>query len=239
MGALMSSRLALLLLPSESEVVARGGSITAQSGGRRRFLRVLALRPKPITTSEAVASLGGSVPTVRAALRRLAANACRRGRPDGCPPAKCNPFESTGRRMNPAQRLPQQIFQARRPKLRVALQLGEHGSDLSLAKAEVAERREDLGVSADDLGRAGGADRAPIRAAVGVAKANLSVTAPLEVELTAVSGPVVAPTKRQKVLGVVLSAFGPRHEVVNVDEAALRAAGHPAAPLVPRENGAT
>jgi hypothetical protein len=37
----------------------------------------------------------------------------------------------------------------------IALQLGEHGSDLSLAKAELAERREDLGRHVDSVGGAG------------------------------------------------------------------------------------
>jgi hypothetical protein len=37
----------------------------------------------------------------------------------------------------------------------IALQLDEHRSDLSLAKAEVAQRGEDLGLHVDDVGGGG------------------------------------------------------------------------------------
>jgi hypothetical protein len=56
-----------------------------------------------------------------------------------------------GHRTNPAECFAEQACGGQLPMV-IALQLGEHRSDLSLAKTEVAQRGEDLGVHIDGVG---------------------------------------------------------------------------------------
>ena len=68
-------------------------------------------------------------------------------------------------RPDPSERLAEQMFDARAAELRVAAQLGQHGLHLTLAKAEMPQGGEDLGMHVDESWRhraaVGGTIRVP------------------------------------------------------------------------------
>ena len=91
------------------------------------------------------------------------------------------------RAVHAAKGLAQQAFGSRFPELGFGEQLREHRFDFVLAKAEVAQSREDFVVHGDDAGRGGMA----VRGAVGVAEVQHAVAISLDAELAAVGSAVM------------------------------------------------
>ncbi len=134
-----------------------------------------------------------------------------------------------------AQRLAEQAFDGRSVELGVCTQLGEHGLHLTLAKAEVAQGGEDLGVCVD----AAWVYWVPVSGAIRVAEDQSTVAVALDEQLAAMDGSVMASAKRQQIAGLVATAFCAWLNMMHVDERRMGAAWSAATPLVAREHGAT
>ena len=134
-----------------------------------------------------------------------------------------------------AQRLAEQAFDGRPVELGVCAQLGEHGLHLALAKAEVAQGGEDLGVCVD----AAWVYWVAVSGAIRMAEDQSAVGLVVDEQLAAMDGAVMTSAQGQKVFGLVATAFCAWLDVMHVDERRVGAAWGAATPLVAREHGAT
>jgi hypothetical protein len=89
----------------------------------------------------------------------------------------------------------QQALDGRSGERRVGTQLGQHGLHLTLAKAEVAQRREDLGVGVDALRRR----HVTVGRAIRVPKDDEPVAVALDEQLAAMGRAMVHRAKHQKI----------------------------------------
>jgi len=96
----------------------------------------------------------------------------------------------------PGQRCAEQTVEGSRAKRRFALQVLERGTDLSFAKAEVAQGGEDLGPKIEQLRP----HVATILRAVGMADAERAALAPVDRDLAAVGGAVVGSADANDIL---------------------------------------
>ena len=108
------------------------------------------------------------------------------------------------------------------PAVGVSAELVQHAASLGFAKAEVAKRREDLGIRVQRV-RVEGATEA---AAVSTEKAEPARRAPLDEQLTRMRRPVMDATQRDDVLVHVGASLGARYEVVQVEVEGIAATGH-------------
>ncbi len=130
--------------------------------------------------------------------------------------------------------LSQQLLGAERKIIATLAQLVEHTTHLSLGKAQVAQRREDLGVSIE---------RARIRnlavkAAISVSEAQRAGRGSVDEELAAVGRPMVHATQGQEVRSRVRAALGPGFDVMQIEEVGILAARHAATVLIAMQGAA-
>ena len=134
-----------------------------------------------------------------------------------------------------AERYAEQAFDARSVELCVAVQLGEHGTHLALAKAEVAQGGEDLGVCVG----APWVYWVAVSGAVRMAEAQSAVGLVVNEQLAAMGGSVMASAERQKVGGLVATTFCAWLNMMHVDERRVGAAWGAATASIALEHGAT
>ena len=134
---------------------------------------------------------------------------------------------------NAAQCLAQQVLDGRVVQALVAAELEEHGTSLTLAKAEVTKRAEDLGVGVYRARR----DRVAIGRAVGMLDVE-AVGGRFDDELAAMACSVVGGAQRDEVFEGILAALGTGPYVVHVDEVAVPASGDAATVAIASEDAA-
>ena len=133
------------------------------------------------------------------------------------------------------ERLAEQMFDARAGELRVAAQLGQHILHLTLAKSEVAQRGEDLGMHVDESRRC----RAAVGGAIGVPEGEGLLRPTVDEQFAAMGGSMMSRAERQEIRGLMPTPFGPRLNMVHVDECRMGAARHAATVSIAGEHGAT
>ena len=110
----------------------------------------------------------------------------------------------------------------------LALQLLERGTHLCLAKAEVAQRREDFGVNLERLRR----HAATVFAAVGMSDTQSTSFVSIDGDLAAMGGAVMPGTDANEILHRVAAAFGTELDVMYVYPRHVVTAWHLAAMLI-------
>jgi len=126
------------------------------------------------------------------------------------------------------QRRPQQRIEAGLLQGWLAPQPVEYGTDLPLAKAEVAQRGEDPGSSLDGLRL----HAVAVLAAVRMAGADSAVFAPIENDLAAMGGAVMRIADANEVFHRVTPTFGAELEMMHIQKARVLTARNLAAALI-------
>jgi hypothetical protein len=139
-----------------------------------------------------------------------------------------------GRRLDPAKRLTELMFDARAFQLRVAAKLGEHGLHLGLAEAQLAQGGEELRMHVDDARRPGAA----VSRAIRVPEGRRTLAPAVDEQLPAMDGSMMHGAQRRKVRCLIAATLGARLDVVHIDKRGVSAAGHAATVSIASEDGA-
>jgi hypothetical protein len=120
----------------------------------------------------------------------------------------------------------------------IGLNLAQHGSHVALAKAEVAQGREDLCVNFERLRLRVWLRSPTVFAAVGVSDLECACYASVQEEFTAVGSSVVRSANAHEVGCRVWPAFGAQLEMVHIEISRVSAARDLTAPFVAQHHGA-
>jgi len=130
--------------------------------------------------------------------------------------------------LDSAQGLAQQGLDTRVPQVVILTQLGEHRTNLSLAKAEATQRGKELGEHVERLG----VESVTVFGTIRVAEANAHVGVALNDELAAMPRSVVGSAQGYEVCDVVAPTLGAQLDVVHVEKRCVATTRYPATMLI-------
>ena len=135
---------------------------------------------------------------------------------------------TTSRERNALERRAHQLLHAEVCERWVSTKLIEHGAGFALAKADVAQAREDFGLGVKRVGIGG----LSVGSAVGMVEAEAFGGVPLDHESARVNGTMMSAAQRDEVGGRVQAALRTGSQMMNIEVGRVPAARHPAAVMI-------